>query len=67
MKKSLIKKAAVGLLMLLIIFFIVLIASAKVTLTPSGSYYKLYFFNAILMKLSYSGASDKAKYVSFLC
>jgi len=62
MRKNLLKKTVFGMLILLVTFIIALIASAKVTLTPSGSYYKLYFFNSISMKLSYSGANDKANF-----
>ncbi len=62
MRKNLLKKTVFGILILLVTFIIALIASAKVTLTPSGSYYKLYFFNSISMKLSYSGANDKANF-----
>jgi len=61
-KWNIVKKTIGGLLIISVLFIVVLVASAKVSLTPSGSYYKLYLLGIISAKLSYSGAAEKAHF-----
>jgi len=63
-KWKIIKKTFGGLLILAVLFIVALVVSAKVTLTPSGSYHKLYLLEIISAKLSYSGKADKANFES---
>lgn len=59
---SVIKKTVVGLLICTVLFIVALVVSAKVTLTPSGSYYKLYLFNKVSLKLFNSGAAEQENF-----
>jgi len=63
-KWNIVKKTIIGLLILSVLFIVALLASAKVSLTPSGSYYKLHLLGIISAKLSYSGAAEKAYFDS---
>ena len=62
--QNIVRKTLTSLLILSLLFIVALVATAKVTLTPSGSYYKLHLLGIISAKLSYSGAADKANFVS---
>jgi hypothetical protein len=60
---NIMKKTIVGLLICSVIFIIALVATAKVTLTPSGSYYKLYLFEKVALQLSNSGLAEKPNFI----
>jgi len=59
---NILKKTSLGLLVCSVIFVIALLGSAKVTLTPSGSYYKLYVFGKVSLKLFNSGVAQQPNF-----
>lgn len=64
-KWSIMKKTIAGLFICCLLFIIALFATAKVTLTPSGSYHKLHLLGIISVKLAYSGTADKANFDNY--